>query len=276
MLPLSSADNFERVEVLVCGGAPDGAFLNVEREQVPALQSCGRLVITDANPMWEMETMPTPRVMGDMLILPTGEVLIINGGLTGVAGWGNVANPNFGPVLYTPHAESGARFQKLAETNIARLYHSTANLLPDGRILVAGSNPNVGYTFSGVKFPTQLSMEAYHPYYLDYAYNGERPKLTYVSKSEIEYGSVFTVEFALGSAPRNVEYRVYYPPFTTHTYSMSQRQLVLSASPPQTSGTHFFSRVIAPPNSVAAPSGYYLLFVVNAGIPSSGFWVRFA
>eukprot|EP00250_Pteridium_aquilinum_P006312 c16256_g1_i1 orf=222-1850(-) len=277
MLPLSSSDNFKRVEILVCGGAPDGSFERAgEEEQVTALHSCGRMVITDAYPEWEMETMPSPRVMGDMLILPTGEILIINGGLTGVAGWGNVANPNFYPVLYMPLAESGERFQKLAGTDIPRLYHSTANLLPDGRILVAGSNPNVGYAFSGVEFPTELRMEAYHPYYLDNAYNGERPRVTYLSKREIRYGSYFLVEFTIESAPENVEFRVYYPPFTTHTFSMSQRQLVLSSTPLKALGTRFYSRVVAPPGSVAAPAGYYLLFVVNAGIPSSGLWVRFS
>lgn len=276
MLPLSSSDNFKRVEILICGGAPDGAFQKVETDQVSALQSCGRMVITDPNPHWAIETMPSPRVLGDMLILPTGEVLIINGGRTGTAGWGNVANPNFNPVLYMPQAKIGARFQQLAGTNVPRLYHSTASLLPDGRILVAGSNPNIRYAFTGVKFATELRIEAYHPYYLDYAYNGERPKVTYLSEREIGYGSTFTVEFTIGSTPRNVEYRVYYPPFTTHTFSMNQRQLVLASSPLKTLGTRFYSNVVAPPNSVAAPSGYYLLFVLNAGIPSSGLWVRFA
>ncbi|KAI5062416.1 hypothetical protein GOP47_0022955 [Adiantum capillus-veneris] len=275
MLPLSSSNNFKRVEVLICGGAPDGSFQYASK-QMTALQSCGRMVITDPNPSWEMETMPSPRVMGDMLILPTGEVLIINGGRTGVAGWGNVANPNYNPVLYKPQAKSGSRFQELAGTKIARLYHSTANVLPDGRILVAGSNPNVRYNFAGVNFATELRIEAYHPYYLDYANDGVRPVVTYLSKREIEYGSIFTVEFAVKSTPRNVEFRAYYPPFTTHTYSMSQRQLVLAASPLQTLGAHFYARVTAPPNAIAAPSGYYLLFVLNAGIPSGGLWVRFA
>ncbi|MCO5554434.1 hypothetical protein L7F22_007964 [Adiantum nelumboides] len=275
MLPLSSSDNFKRVEILICGGAPDGSFQR-SSVQMTALQTCGRMVITSSNPSWEIETMPSPRVMGDMLILPTGEVLIINGGRTGVAGWGNVAIPNYNPVLYRPKERSGSRFQELAGTKIARLYHSTANVLPDGRVLVAGSNPNVGYAFVGVKYATELRIEAYHPYYLDFSNNGLRPVVTYLSKREIGYGSIFTVEFAVKSTPKDVEFRVYYPPFTTHTYSMSQRQLVLPASPLRTLGAHFYARVTAPPNSIAAPSGYYLLFVTNAGIPSGGLWVRFA
>lgn len=279
MLPLSSADDFQSVEILICGGSPDGGYqqANSDHVQVTALQSCGRMVITDESPSWAMETMPSPRVMGDMLILPTGEVLIINGARTGAAGWGNAANPNLHPVLYRPDAAEGARFEELAATTIPRLYHSSANVLPDGRVLVGGSNPNVGYVFSGVEFPTELRVEAYHPYYLDDANANERPRVTSLSKVAIGYGASFTVEFALSSTPAaNIEFRVYAPPFTTHTFSMNQRQLILASTPLQTvGGEHYSATVTAPPTSIAAPAGYYLLFVVNSGIPSPGSWVRF-
>ncbi|MQM05229.1 hypothetical protein Taro_038038 [Colocasia esculenta] len=35
--------------------------------------------ITDEKPAWKMEKMSVPRVMGDMLLLPIGDVLILNG-----------------------------------------------------------------------------------------------------------------------------------------------------------------------------------------------------
>lgn len=275
MLPLSASDGFKRVEVLICGGSPDGGYQQAANGvQVAALQTCGRMVITDANPSWAMENMPSPRVMGDMLILPNGEVLIINGARTGAAGWGNAANPNFAPLLYRPSNAAGSRFYVLAATTIPRLYHSTANVLPDGRILVGGSNPNIGYSFSGVPFPTELRLEAYSPYYLDNAYASQRPKITALSTSSIGYGSTFTVQFSLGSTPTNVQYRVYAPPFTTHTFSMNQRQLLLAATGVRAVGGAYSSIVTAPSSAIAAPAGYYLLFVVNAGIPSPGAWVH--
>lgn len=43
--------------------------------------------ITSQNPQWQMEDMPGPRVMGDMVILPTAQILIINGAKNGTAGW---------------------------------------------------------------------------------------------------------------------------------------------------------------------------------------------
>lgn len=67
-------------EVIVCGGAkPEAYGLAGKQNFLPALQDCGRLRITDPNPVWVKEQMPSPRVMGDMLILPTGDLLLVNG-----------------------------------------------------------------------------------------------------------------------------------------------------------------------------------------------------
>lgn len=73
-----------QAEVIVCGGAKPQAYgLAQKGTFIPALQDCNRLQITKRNPMWKKETMPTPRVMGDMLILPTGDLLILNGAKLG-------------------------------------------------------------------------------------------------------------------------------------------------------------------------------------------------
>ncbi|KAI8025105.1 Aldehyde oxidase GLOX [Camellia lanceoleosa] len=47
-----------------------------------------------------------------------------------------------------------------------RMYHSSDVLLTDGRVLVGGSNPHPYYNFTGVQYPTDLSLEAYSPPYL--------------------------------------------------------------------------------------------------------------
>ncbi|MCO5547029.1 hypothetical protein L7F22_000470 [Adiantum nelumboides] len=276
MLPLNAADNFQKVEIMICGGAPDGSFLQAPKVQVEALRSCGRMVITDAKPAWVMEDMPMARVMGDMLILPTGEILIINGARTGAAGWTNAANPNFSPVLYRPAAPTRARFTVLANSSIPRLYHSTASVLPDGRVLVGGSNPNVGYEFN-VTFPTELRMEAYSPYYLDAALATLRPGAVTLSKTMVGYMDKLQVIFSVATnqSTINLEFRLYAPPFTTHTTSMNQRQLVLAASSLRSLGAGGFSATVSsPPTPIAAPPGYYLLFVLHNVIPSVGSWLR--
>lgn len=85
MLPLSFVDAFKSVEVLVCGGAAPNAFTIAESRKtfLPCQQTCGRMRVTDAAPKWLVETMPVKRCMGDMLLLPNQNVLIINGAQAG-------------------------------------------------------------------------------------------------------------------------------------------------------------------------------------------------
>ena len=151
-------------EVLVCGGAAAGASRS-GNTRAPASASCGRISPTAGAPRWAMENMPIRRIMGDMIICPTGEVFIINGAQNGYQGWGLAGNPALNPVKYNPDQGAGRRFQVMAKTGIARMYHSTANLLVDARIMVAGSNTHEFYTFTGA-FPTELRVEAFSPPYL--------------------------------------------------------------------------------------------------------------
>ena len=84
MLPLLASNQFSVVEVMVCGGAQYGAFLQ-PWTNLPCSTTCERITVTDPNPVWVEEDMPIARCMGDMLLLPTTDVLIINGAQTGEA-----------------------------------------------------------------------------------------------------------------------------------------------------------------------------------------------
>ncbi|CAM6064076.1 unnamed protein product [Sphagnum tenellum] len=273
MLPIQAATGFTVSEVVViCGGAPAGAFASAGAGiYLPALQTCGRMEITAVAPAWQIFNMPFGRVLGDMLILPTGEILIINGAQAGTAGWGNARDPAFSPVLYRPNTNT---FATLSPTTIPRLYHSSANVLPSGKILVAGSNPNEGYAFTGVLYPTELRIEEYSPYYLNAAYNPQRPTITLIDNLAPGYDVPFTVTFVLDSAPVGVVFQLYAPPFTTHTFSQNQRLLILAAGPIVPGVGHFTSTITSPPSAVLAPAGYFLFNVVNAGIPSPAVWIH--
>ncbi|KAG0139385.1 hypothetical protein CROQUDRAFT_101614 [Cronartium quercuum f. sp. fusiforme G11] len=57
--------------------------------------------------------------MPDVVIMPNGKILIVNGGMSGMAGYGNLhdmvsysncANPIYTPVLYNAGAAPGKRF----------------------------------------------------------------------------------------------------------------------------------------------------------------------
>jgi len=109
LLPLKP--NPIEAEVLVCGVAPVGSYNSTKGGAgtfVPALTTCGRIKITDAAPAWVIETMLSPRVMGDMILLPNGaEVAIINGAADGTAGWESAKTPAYAPVVYLPTTRRG-------------------------------------------------------------------------------------------------------------------------------------------------------------------------
>ncbi|KAB1203726.1 hypothetical protein CJ030_MR8G011212 [Morella rubra] len=113
LLPLMNLEaQSVEAEVLVCGGAPNGSYTKATKGNfVSALNTCARIKITDRSPQWVMETMPTPRVMGDMTLLPNGNVLIINGAANGSAGWESARNPVLNPVIYRPNNALGSRFR---------------------------------------------------------------------------------------------------------------------------------------------------------------------
>ncbi|KAL4584220.1 hypothetical protein LXL04_008812 [Taraxacum kok-saghyz] len=268
------------VELLVCGGAPKGAFVNANNGKFDgALDTCGRIKISDANPQWVMETMPMARVMGDMLLLPNGHVLIINGASAGVAGWELGRNPILSPVTYTPDNQIGSRFEVQNPSTKPRVYHSTAVLLRDGRILVGGSNPHDKYVFTNVLYPTELSLEAFSPSYLESSSNALRPSIiSPKTKTSIRYGKRVAITFTV-SGPvdlNSITVTLVSPSFNTHSFSMNQRLLVLD-SPNSTKAvgkSTYKIGVVAPPSGNIAPAGNYMLFVVHKDIPSPGIWVR--
>ncbi|KAL5991216.1 hypothetical protein ACLOJK_012122 [Asimina triloba] len=283
MLPLSHENDFQKVEIMICGGATSGAYRAARRRRyLKGLSSCGRMVITAAAPAWAMEEMPAPRLLNDMLMLPTGEILIVNGAKRGSAGWNNARTPSLKPYLYKPMKSRGSRFSVLNGTDIPRMYHSSAVVLPDGRVLVAGSNPHKHYTFRGVEFPTELRLQVFVPYYMGKSFDDRRPSLISVLREDggkaIRYGEEFSVRFWLGRKPNKVVvFHVYAPPFTTHSVSMNQRMLRLRCKRKESvGGGEAIALLEAPPSPNVAPPGYYFLTIVNGGIPSKAIWLRFA
>ncbi|GAV82728.1 Glyoxal_oxid_N domain-containing protein/DUF1929 domain-containing protein [Cephalotus follicularis] len=281
LLPLKNLQAAScEAEVMVCGGAPTGSYVQARYKGnfLGALDTCGRIKITDPNPQWIMERMPLARVMGDMKLLPNGNVLIINGAAAGTAGWTLGRNPVLNPVLYRPNNSIGSRFETQSASVRPRMYHSSAIVLRDGRVLVGGSNPNQFYNFTGVLFPSDLSLEAFNPSYLDTSVSILRPKIALArSIANLVYAQRFVVRFLVtGTLAQNmVTVTMLSPAFTTHSFSMNQRLLVLGGDNVKYVRKSMYEvEVIAPSSKNVAPSGYYMLFIVHQEIPSEGIWVR--
>lgn len=213
----------------------------------------------------------TPRAFGrsqdDTLILPTGDLLTVNGAY-------GIRNYGFGDL--NPNADLKYRQIELRDSRgtwtlgpnqrLPRGYHSNAVLLPDGRIMVTGdelqelaNNPDIKNT------AVNGSIEIYEPPYL---FQGPRPELTSVPGTPLGYDQFFHV----GTTATGVSKAVLEAPITsTHSVDTSQRYLELPIV-----GTGRNQLLLkTPPTAAAAPPGYYMLFLLDSkGVPSMAKWVQ--
>ena len=246
------------ITVLICGGSAAGAAL--------AIDNCVSTQPEVATPTWTIERMPSQRVMSCICALPDGTYLILNGATAGVAGFGLATGPNLGAVLYDPSRPVNQRMSIMATTIVARMYHSEAILLPDGRVLVSGSDPEDGtnpqeyrnevfnppYTLSGAAAPSFTLNNK------DWAYASNAIQAT----ANIPSGNLGTVRASMMAAVSS-----------THGNSMGQRTLFLtiSCAGPATAAT---CTITSPPTAHVAPPGWYMIFVLDGKMPSSSVWIR--
>lgn len=208
LLPLSPENDYAP-EVLLCGGSTiDDTKAGYEISAGdPASAQCSRLVLSDDGIAegWKVEQMPQARTMPDAVLLPTGEVLIVNGAGSGISGYGNVVgqvgssnadNPVLTPVLYDPSGPDGQRFSSagMPTSNIPRLYHSVATLTPKGDVMIAGSNPNLDR--SELKYGTEYRVEWLGPAYM----KKERPQILSGIPKLLGFGQALQVKIRLPAA----------------------------------------------------------------------------
>ena len=240
------------LEVLICGGSTIGPG--------NALDNCVSIVPDAAEPVWKLERMPSTRVISCMAPLPDGTYVILNGAHHGVAGFGLGVGPNLNALLYNPAKALGSRITVMANTTVARLYHSEAITLLDGRVLVSGSDPEDGVN------PQEYRVETFTPPYL---LSGKpRPSFTIANK---DWGYAASFPFTLGTAAKNgaITVTLLGAVSSTHGNTMGGRTLIPAVT---CSGTS--CSVTSPPSAYIAPPGWYQLFVLDGGIPAVGVYVR--
>jgi hypothetical protein len=206
--------------------------------------------MSQGSPTWrQTANMAFARVTHNLTILPDGTVMV-----TGGSGNANVSDPAlavYAGEIWNPTTET---WSTMAAMQNGRVYHATAILLPDGRVLSAGSG-RFGGTGPG---QDQLNAEIYSPPYL---FNGARPTIT-SAPTAISYGTQFTVNTP--DAATITKVALIRGGSVTHHFNAGQRYIPLTFS--QSSGS---LTITAPANGNTAPPGYYMLFILNSnGVPS--------
>jgi hypothetical protein len=150
---------------------------------------------------------------------------------------------------------------------IVRNYHSTALLMPDGRVFTAGGNDRATHSFPPEGGDTRtLEVELYSPPY----HGASRPQIL-TAPAAVGWGETFQITSLQGDSVARVA--MVRAGSATHAWDGDQRFVGCTFSN-QGSG---ILRVKAPPRLGVAPPGYYLLVAINgAGVPSPGRFVRLA
>ena len=152
------------------------------------------------------------------------------------------------PELYKPDED---KWYLMANMKVDRLYHSNAILLPDGRVMTAGSNP--------MRTMNELRIEIFNPPYL---FKGERPQITNVAEN-LTYGTPFEIE--TNQTEDILSVTLIRPTVTTHCVNVDQRYVGLEFDKVSTN----ILKSSVPMNKNILPPGYYMLFIINSNkVPS--------
>jgi len=256
--------------VILFGGADKDDHYAGPPSAFPAVAST--TLFDDSKPAAGWTTGPNMKVaraFSNSVLLPDGKVALVGGG-TGEDSRRQYYRWELTPEhkrieIYDPATGGFTLGNAQAE---GRTYHSTALLLPDGRVLSAGDDIN-GSTGPGTGARTDTA-EIWSPPYLFNADGtaADRPQLLSAPQT-IEYGQPFTAG-AAGDIQRAV---LIAPGSTTHNTDMSQRAVPL-AEPGHIEDA---VELMAPARADLAPPGYYMLFLINPqGVPSTARFVRLA
>ncbi len=202
--------------------------------------------LNDANPQYT----PGPTVPGggrtyiNLVTLPDRTVLA-TGGAHGNRGAEVISSSTYDPVTN--------RWLDTADDPVGRGYHSSAILLPDGRVAVLGSNP-ADNSF-------ELRISVYSPPYL---FKGTRPTVT-PAATTLSYGQ--PVDLAVTGDV--VAASLTAPSSATHQTDTNARLVDLPIT-----GTGADRQATVPANADLLPPGPYMLTVLDSkGVPSVAAWV---
>lgn len=234
-----------------------GAFASTSVDWVESCQASPAPSIW-SSPGTTVPNLHTARDRANLAILADGSVLALGGQDSGTA-------PATG--VLTPELYKDGQWHELPDEASIRDYHSTAMLLPDGRVLSASGEQRTfdfqimkpHYRF-GSSFPTNVVLT------LPYSTNAT----AYIAT----HGQQVTVScdpLPLGTQLSKVLLMT--PGAITHHSDMHQRCIELAIVPDSEMPNAIVVKM--PADSKLAPRGYYMAFAqTNHGVPAHAVWVR--
>ena len=228
------------------------------------INTAGQVSVRDTNPLtyW--------RHWANATVLPNGKVVV-----TGGTGTGNKvtpdtpSDPGLGPIHHAEIWDPVSEVWTLGPpASVARVYHSTAVLLPNGTVLTAGSGGPPGWTLDN---PAQYNAEVYYPAYLFQTVNNvpvlaTRPRILSMNARKFSHGAEVRAEVSV-SATDITKAVLIGLGAVTHSFDMGQRLYPVPVPALSKSGTQVWFPL---PDANKTPPGYYYLFVVKNGVPSEG------
>ena len=244
-------------KIMVIGGGPAG-----KPNKTDAIDSVDIVDLKAPNPHFVAAApLNFPRLHLNAVLLPDHTVFVTGGSLKQE----DTPLARLQPEIYDPATDT---WTPMASCTVPRLYHSTALLLPDARVVAAGGNPEGGTHVQWDKDPEEeMRLEIFSPPYL---FRGARPTIA-AAPAQCTYGETINIQ-----SPQAAQIRwasLIRNCVTTHSFDGSQRLVDLDIT--GRNGGKVTAKVTANPN--IAPPGWYMLFLVdNNGVPSVAKWVHLA
>lgn len=243
-------------KVLIMGGGPVG-----KADKTDATAMVSLVDLKAPHPGYAAaEPMLLPRLHSNAVLLPNRTVFVTGGSL-------KQEDEPLARLQAESYDPATGQWQLMAAATIPRLYHSTALLLPDGRVAAAGGNPEGGHsvTWDPPDPEEEMRLEVFSPPYL---FKGPRPTIGTVV-TEWTHGQQVSVP-----TPQAAEIRwahLMKGGVTTHSFDCEQRLIDLPIATRDATSL----RLAVPDNPNLAPSGWYMLFIVDTnGVPSVATWVH--
>lgn len=229
--------------------------------------STGRIDVIDLNansPRFKpLADLPQGTRYPNIVTLPSGDVFITNGS-TGYRGKGGT------DILKSYMlSQKDGRLSELASPSVGRNYHSSALLLPNGQILVAGSDPLFADAANSVQGKFEKRIEIYTPPYLFSEDGALAPRPVIKQTPEhASYGQ--SIDLKVSHTSDIAKVRLLYPGAVTHVTDTNQRLVELEFTP-----TGDGVRAIIPENASLVPPAYYMVVVIDdQGVPSEAQWIH--